>query len=59
MQDQETKTVTPEQRIASQAQNWRRFDKMAIADKKDPRAQREEYRARQHLRRVIDDAGER
>jgi hypothetical protein len=57
MQDQETGAATPEKKIADQARTWRTFDQAAIADKGDRQKQREEYRARQHLRRVIDDAG--
>jgi hypothetical protein len=57
MQDQETGTATPDKKIADQARTWRRADQAAIADKRDVAKQRTEYRARQHLRRVIDDAG--
>jgi hypothetical protein len=57
MHDQETGPATPEKKIADQARTWRTFDQAAIANKSDPQKQREEYRARQHLRRVIDDAG--
>lgn len=57
MHDQETGKATPEKKIADQARTWRTFDQAAIANKSDPQKQREEYRERQHLRRVIDDAG--
>lgn len=57
MHDQETGPATPDKKIADQARTWRTFDQAAIANKGDPQKQREEYRARQHLRRVIDDAG--
>lgn len=57
MQDQETGPATPDKKIADQARSWRHFDQDAIANKCDRQKQREEYRARQHLRRVIDDAG--
>jgi hypothetical protein len=59
MQDQETETATPDKKIADQARTWRRADQDAIADKRDVEKQRNEYRARQRLRRVIDDVGER
>jgi hypothetical protein len=59
MQDQETGQATPDKKIADQARTWRRADQDAIADKRDVEKQRTEYRARQHLRRVIDDVGER
>ena len=57
MHDQENRKATPEKKIADQARTCRTFDQAAIANKNDPEKQREEYRARQHLRRVIDDAG--
>lgn len=57
MHDQETGPATPEKKIADQARTWRRADQDAIANKRDVDKQRKEYRARQHLRRVIDDAG--
>lgn len=57
MQSQETGKATPEKKIADQARTWRTFDQAAIANKNDPQKQRQEYRARQQLRRVIDDAG--
>lgn len=57
MHDQENRKATPEKKIADQARTWRTFDQAAIADKSDVQKQRQEYRARQHLRRVIDDAG--
>lgn len=57
MHDQETGPATPEKKIAVQARTWRTFDQAAIANKSDPQKQRAEYRARQELRRVIDDAG--
>jgi hypothetical protein len=56
MQGQETNKATPDERIAHQAKTWRSIDKAAIADKQDPQKQKLEYRARQQLRRVIDDA---
>lgn len=59
MHDQETGAATPDKKIADQARTWRRADQDAIADKRDVEKQRNEYRARQRLRRVIDDAGER
>jgi hypothetical protein len=59
MQDQEAGAATPDKKIADQARTWRGLDKEAIADKRDVEKQRREFRARQHLRRVIDDAGAR
>lgn len=56
MQAQETYKATPDERIAHQARTWRQIDQAAIADKQDQDKQRAEYRARQKLRRVIDDA---
>lgn len=49
--------VLARRKIATTAKVWRRHDEVAIADKRDPDKQRAEYRARQHLRKVIDDAG--
>lgn len=57
MQDQETGQATPDKTIADQARTWRKLDKEAIADKRDTDKQRREYRARQRLRRAIDDVG--
>ena len=57
MQDKETGAATPDKKIADQARTWRGLDKEAIADKRDVGKQRREFRARQCLRRVIDDAG--
>jgi hypothetical protein len=57
MQEQDTGAATPDKKIADEARTWRRADQDAIADKRDLEKQRREYRARQRLRRVIDDAG--
>ena len=57
MQEQEKYKATPDEKIAHQARNWRDIDKAAIANRKDQEKQQQEYRARQQLRRVIDDAG--
>ena len=57
MQDQETGQAIPDKTIADSARTWRTLDKEAVADKRDRDKQRREYRARQHLRRVIDDVG--
>lgn len=54
---QESNKGTPDQRIASTAKVWRKRDQVAIADKSDQDKQRAEYRARQALRKVVDEAG--
>ena len=59
MQGQETNKATPDEKIAHQARTWREVDRDAIANKQDPQKQRAEYRARQQLRNVIDNAGAR
>ena len=56
MSDQQHETqATPDEKIAHQAKTWRVIEKAAIADKRNPAKQQQEYRARQQLRRVIDD----
>lgn len=60
--NQRTTPATPVEKIVNQAQAWRRVDKDAIAQKKNPdrklaaKAQQAEYQARQQLRKVIDEA---
>lgn len=49
--------VTPEQKIVTTAQVWRRHDRVAINNKQDDAKQRAEYRARMDLRKVIDEVG--
>ena len=57
--NQETKSATPDQKIAHVAKNvWRPADKEAIADKSNRDKQRAEYQARQQLRKTIDEAGQ-
>lgn len=48
---------TPDHKIVTTAIEWRQCDKAASFDKQDDTKQRAEYRARQELRKVIDDAG--
>lgn len=55
--EQKINRVPPERKIANTAKVWRRHDAVAIANKQDPDKQRAEWRARQHLRKVIDDVG--
>lgn len=55
--EQKNSRVTPEQKIVSTAQDWRRRDRVAVKNKGDDAKQRAEYRARQDLRKVIDEAG--
>lgn len=56
MNDQ-VKPATDEQKIAYHARNiWRPLDKIAIAEKGNPAAQRAEYHARQQLRKVCDES---
>lgn len=50
--------ATPDEKIVHQAKAWRRCDKDAIANKADHDLQRNEYRARQELRKVIDQSGQ-
>lgn len=57
MAQQQSNKGTPDQRIASTAKVWRQRDLVAVADKKDHSKQIAEYRARQQLRDVIDQAG--
>ena len=47
--------VTPEQKIVATADEWRDRDKVAISDKGDTGKQRAEYRARQKLRKALDE----
>lgn len=55
---QETRP-SPDEKIARAALVWRnKFDKPAIADKSNDQLRRNEYRARQELRKVIDQAGQ-
>lgn len=56
MPDQETKKVTPDERIAHQAKTWRQHDKEASLCKCD-RTKRAEYHARQKLREAVDTLG--
>lgn len=49
---------TPEQKIVTTAKEWRECDKAAFIDKKNDKKQRAEYRARQKLRKVIDDGSQ-
>ncbi|WBS00240.1 hypothetical protein OU994_18130 [Pseudoduganella sp. SL102] len=58
MNQSTTTPVTPDETIARQARVWRSVDQVAIADKRDSEKQRAEYRARQQLRAVIDQAKE-
>jgi hypothetical protein len=51
------KKCTQDQRIASTAKVWRQRDQIAIANKADVNKQRAEFRARQDLRKVVDEAG--
>lgn len=54
---QESKKGTPDEKIASTAKDWRRVEKQAIADKRNPELQRAEYQLRKQLRKTIDEAG--
>jgi hypothetical protein len=51
---QETKKALPDDQIVHHAKAWRHHDRTAIANKENRQSQREEYRARQELRKVID-----
>ncbi len=48
------KPIPDDQHISRHARIWRKADKAAIANKGDVQKQREEYRARQDLRRAVD-----
>lgn len=50
--------AAPDEKIVHYAQAWRRVDKDAIAHKRDREKERAEYRARQNLRKAIDEAGQ-
>lgn len=50
--------AAPDEKIVHHAHAWRRFEKDAIANKQDRDKQRAEYRARQDLRKAIDEAGQ-
>lgn len=58
MEQQHSNKGTPDQRIANTAKVWRQRDQVAAANKQDHSKQIAEYRARQQLRDVIDQAGE-
>lgn len=49
---------TSVEKIPPAAIAWRQRDMAAIQDKTNPDKQRAEYRARQDLRKVIDEAGD-
>jgi len=53
-----SKSATPDEKIVHYAKEWRRCDKQKIAGRQDREKERAEYVARQHLRRVIDEAGQ-
>lgn len=53
MQDDETKQVTPDQRIASQAKNWRRAEKRYLGNRTDA-TKNAQYHELQKLREAVD-----
>ncbi|WUR15684.1 hypothetical protein E7V67_011450 [[Empedobacter] haloabium] len=61
--NQRTTPAAAAERIVTEAHVWRAIDKDAIANKQNPNrelaaaARRAEYRARQNLRKAIDEAG--
>lgn len=56
MQDQKNRKATPDEKIAQAAREWRPLDKAAIGNPCD-QTKKAEYRARQHLREVVDTVG--
>ena len=58
MQDQAQPKNPDNDKIGTAARIWRAIDKEAIANKSDQAKRTAEYRARQELRKVVDEAGE-
>lgn len=58
MQDQAQPKNPDNDKIGTAARIWRSIDKEAIANKSDQAKRAAEYRARQELRKVVDEAGE-
>ena len=58
MQDQAQPKNPDNDKIGPAARIWRAIDKQKIANRSDPGLRAAEYRARQELRKVIDEAGE-
>jgi hypothetical protein len=58
MQDQAQPKNPDNDKIGTAARIWRAIDKEAIANKSDHAKRAAEYRARQELRKVVDEAGE-
>lgn len=58
MQDQAQPKNSENDKVGLAARIWRAIDKKAIADKSDSALRAAEYRARQELRKVVDEAGE-
>lgn len=59
MHDQaQPKNQDNEKKIGTAARIWRAIDKESIANKSDQALRLAEYRARQALRKVVDEAGE-
>jgi hypothetical protein len=58
MQDQEQSKNSDNDKIGTAARIWRAIDKEAIADKADKAKRQAEYRARQNLRKAVDEAGD-
>jgi hypothetical protein len=58
MQEQAQPKNPENDKIGTAARIWRAIDKEAIANKSDPAKRAAEYRARQELRKVVDQAGE-
>jgi hypothetical protein len=58
MHDESQPKNSDTEKIGLAARIWRAIDKEAIADKTDRAKRAAEYRARQELRKVVDEAGE-
>jgi hypothetical protein len=58
MQDEAQPKHSDNDKIGTAARIWRAIDKEAIANKADKAKREAEYRARQELRKVVDQAGE-
>lgn len=58
MQEQAQPKNPENDKIGTAARIWRAIDKEAIAHKSDAAKRAAEYRARQELRKVVDEAGE-
>jgi len=58
MHDQAQPKNPENDKIGTAARIWRAIDKEAIANKADAAKRAAEYRARQELRKVVDEAGE-